>query len=205
MSPSKLGSDLSLWIALRSVIVTAVIALILAAGCTSHPNDVGVITDPLMAPIPQAPPPGKAFGYSPTSAPRMVHFRWRHGMPTAQIPNPHQAERLIVCIYDEQLGDCESGTRAGVPKPIWFEAAADDPQINRTPIKPERLPFVSSPDIHLGYEFRTSLRMRPEYRDRSLLWQVGACASGTCRMSDPQSLRIGPTIDWGREQGYEFD
>ena len=163
--------------------------LLANAGCTSQPTETDFIIDPLLAPVPQAPSEGRAYSFRSADAPPMVFFDWRHGMPTAQIPNPHQAERIIICVYDEQRGECESGTREGVPKPIWFEAAADDPKVNRAAIKQERNPFVRAPDMHLGYEFRTSLRMRPEYRDRRLLWQVGACASGTCRMSDPRSLR----------------
>ena len=111
-------------------------------------------------------------------------------MPTAQVPSPHQADRMILCVYDEQRGDCESGVREGVPPPIWFEAAADDPVLDRRAIQPERNPFATTPDIDLGYEFRASLQMRPEYRGRTLRWQVGACLSGTCRMSDPRSIRM---------------
>lgn len=121
-----------------------------------------------------------------------MEFVWRHGMPTAQVPNPHQAERFVICVYDQQLGRCESGVREGVPEPIWFEAADADPVVNREPVRQERLPFIRSPDIHLGYEFRTRLRMRPEYRDRTLAWRVGACLAGTCRMSDPRTLRMQP-------------
>lgn len=191
MSPTPLASNVMTWNSGWSVIMMTGLVSILALGCSSQPADVGVITDPLMAPKPQAPAQGRAYGYRSTGVPPMVFFKWRHGMPTAQIPNPHQAERFIICVYDEQLGECESGTREGVPKPIWFEAAAEDAAINRAPIKQELRPFVSSPDIHVGYEFRTGLRMRPEYRNRSLLWQVGACAGGTCRMSDPRLLRTG--------------
>lgn len=165
--------------------------MLAAAGCTTKPTEMDTIVDPLLAPIPSAPAEGRKYSFRSADAPPMVFFNWRHGTLTAQIPNPHQAERIIICVYDEQRGECESGTREGVPKPIWFEAAADDPKINRAAIEPERNPFVRAPDMHLGYEFRTSLRMRPEYRDRRLLWQVGACASGTCRMSDPRSLRMG--------------
>ncbi len=174
---------------------TVALAFLALPGCTSNPTVSAEINDPLLAPIQQAPPQGRAYGYRLASAPPSIIFEWRHGVPTKQIPSPHQAERIIICVYDEKRGDCESGTRYGVPKPIWFEAAADDPAVNRTPIELEKNPFVPSPDIHFGYEFRTSLRMRPEYRDRSLLWQVGACSSGTCRMSDPRSLRLGRPVD----------
>jgi hypothetical protein len=153
--------------------------------------------DPLVAPIPQTPAEGKAFSYRAADAPPMVHFEWRHGMPTAQIPSPHQADRIIICVYDAQRGECESGIREGVPAPIWFEVAAEDPKVNRTRIKHAWNPFVRAPDIHFGYEFRTSLLMRPEYGDRGLLWQVGACAGGTCRMSDPRAIRIGQPVDAG--------
>jgi hypothetical protein len=167
--------------------------LVLIAGCTSQPAEVESFIDPLVAPAPEAPPDGKSYPYPAAGEPPMVLFRWRHGMPSKQIPSPHQAERFILCVYEEQRGECESGKRAGAPSPIWLEVAADDPALNRTPIKQEKNPFVRSPDIHLGYAFRTSLRMLPDYRDRSLLWQIGACSSGTCRMSDPRSLRLGPS------------
>lgn len=177
--------------------VSVGVLMLATAGCTSKPTETDPIIDPLLAPVPQAPSEGRAYSFRSDSAPPMVFFDWRHGMPTGQIPNPHQAERIIICIYDEQRGECESGTREGVPKPIWFEVATEDPKINRTPIRHERIPFVRAPDIHLGYEFRTGLRMRPEYRGRRLLWQVGACASGTCRMSDPRSLRMGRSGESG--------
>lgn len=164
--------------------------LLAIAGCTSQPAEVTRISDPLLAPSPQAPPDGKVYRYRLTGEPPLVELVWRHGMPSAQVPSPHQAERMIICVYDEQRGRCESGSRVGVPQPIWLEADADDPAINRTPIRQKQLPFVSTPDIHLGYEFRTSLRMRPGYANRSLLWQVGACLGGTCRISDPQRLRM---------------
>jgi hypothetical protein len=160
------------------------------AGCISKAPEIEPIPDPLVAPMPRAPADGRQLRYSTTGAPPTVELVWRHGMPTAQVPIPYQADRMIICIYDEQRGRCESGSREGVPQPIWLEVAADDPKINRTPIRQERHPFISSPEIDLGYEFRTSLQMRPEYRNRNLLWQVGACLGGTCRMSDPRSLRI---------------
>ena len=170
--------------------------LLAAAGCTLQPPESEPISDPLMAPSPQAPPEGRTYSYSSDGQPPMVLFKWRHGMPTKQIPSPHQAERFIICVYDEKLGECESGTREGVPEPIWLEVAADDPVVYRRPIEQEKNPFVRSPNVNIGYEFRTSLGMHPEYRDRSLLWQVGACSGGTCRMSDPQSLRMGGPGQW---------
>ena len=175
----------------RSVLrLLAVFLLLPLAGCGLMPEEEEPFSDPLLAPLLQAPVDGHLYPYLPASGPPSVELVWRHGMPTARVPNPHQAERIIICVYDQQRGRCESGTREGVPKPIWFEAAVDDPAINRAPITPEQLPFLPSPDIHLGYEFRASLRMRSEYRDRTLAWQVGACLSGTCRMSTPRSLRI---------------
>lgn len=166
-------------------------------GCGSSPTDDAELGDPLMAPIPKAPAEGKAYSYRAANASPMVVFEWRHGMPTAQIPSPHQADRIIICVYDAQRGECESGTREGVPAPIWFEVSAEDPKVNRAPIKHAWNPFVRGPDIHFGYEFRASLRLRPEYGDRGLLWQVGACASGTCRMSDPRAIQIGRPVEAG--------
>lgn len=147
------------------------------------------LTDPLLAPLPKAPPQGQVFLFT-ADRPPLVRFEWRHAVPTARVPNPHQAERFILCIYDRAQGRCESGKRDGVPPPIWFEAEARDPLIERTPILPDRVPFAAPLDIHLGYEFATPLRMLPAYRNRDLSWQVGACRGGTCRMSDPWSLRI---------------
>jgi len=168
---------------------TALLSFAIAA-CVSEAPKVEPIRDPLVAPVPLEPADGQQLGYSTTGAPPMVELVWRHGMPTAQVPVPYHADHIIICVYDEQTGRCESGSREGVPQPIWLEAAADDPKINRTPIRQEKPPFISAPDIDLGYEFRTSLRLRPEYRDRTLLWQVGACLGGTCRMSDPRSFRL---------------
>jgi hypothetical protein len=171
------------------------IPLILSSGCSSPPAEVERLSDPLIAPLPQAPPDESRFGYRTGTQSPVVEFVWRHAMPTAEVPSPHQAERFIICIYERQRGRCESGHRKGVLRPIWFEADADDPMMDRTPIRQERLPFAPAPDIYLGYEFRTRLRMRPEYRGQSLLWQVGACLSGTCRMSDPRSLLMNRRVE----------
>jgi len=148
------------------------------------------LTDPLLAPVPTGPPPGQVFLFAAADRPPQVRFEWRHAMPTARVPNPHQAERFILCVYDKGRGRCESGVRAGVPPPIWFEADADDPVLERAPILPKRVPFAAPLPIHLGHTFGTRLSMLPAYRDRELWWQVGACRSGTCRMSDPRSLRM---------------
>lgn len=169
--------------------------LLALPGCQSVPTPSAALIDPLMAPIQQAPPPGRVFAYRSASEPPLIVFEWRHGMPTKQIPSPHNAEKFIVCVYDELLGECESGTRDGVPTPIWFEARADDPAIDRTPITLEKNPVAPVPDLNLGYAFRTSLQVRPEYRGRTLLWQVAACADGTCRMTNPRSLRLGQPAD----------
>jgi hypothetical protein len=176
---------------LRRIVRLGTISIIFViVGCMSEPAGIELTRDPLIAPVPQAPSDGRRYGYSPAGDPPEVQFVWRHGMPTAQVPSPHQAERMIICIYDQERGRCESGSREGVPRPIWFQADTDDPKIERTPIRQELPPFASPLDIDLGYEYRTLLRMRPEYRGRTLLWQVGACLSGTCRMSDPWSLRM---------------
>lgn len=193
MSPTHFCFRLGFEFRLSGVIVRLIAGFLAltAAGCVSQPPETDSIIDPLKAPVPQTPSEGRTYRYGSDGRPPMVLFAWRHGMPSKRIPNPHQAERIVICVYDQQRGECESGKRAGVPRPIWFEAAAADPAINRTRIEPEKNPFVRAPEILLGYEFRTSLPMRPEYRDRSLLWQVGACSRGTCRMSDPRSLRVG--------------
>jgi hypothetical protein len=175
----------------RAAVLAIALISLLAAGCVWKRAEVAPISDPLVAPSPQYPPDGSLISYPAGASPPSVELVWRHGMPSARVPNPHHADTMLICVYDEQKGRCESGTRQGVPQPIWLEAVADDPQINRTPIRQERPPFASSPDMDLGYEFRTRLRLRPEYRGRTLLWQVGACLKGTCRMSDPRSLRVG--------------
>jgi hypothetical protein len=174
------------------VTLTLGILFVLAAGCTLQPTRVEPFYDPLMAPSPQAPADKKIYHFGPTGEPPTVELVWRHGMPTAQIPSPYQAERIIVCVYEEQRGRCESGSREGVARPIWLEAAADDPAIHRTPIRAERPPFDSFPEMQLGYEFRVCLPMRREYRSLTFLWQVGACVGGTCRLSNPRSLRMDP-------------
>jgi hypothetical protein len=176
----------------RAAILGIVLISLLAAGCVWERAEVSSISDPLVAPSPQYPPDGSLISYpADAAAPPSVELVWRHGMPSAQVPNPHHADTMLICVYDEQKGRCESGTRQGVPQPIWLEATADDPLIKRTPIRQEQPPFASFPDMDLGYEFRTRLMLRPEYRGRTLLWQVGACLEGTCRMSDPRSLRVG--------------
>jgi len=195
LAETKPGHDMTIRHVIRAAGLMAGVLCSSITGCTFQHAESEPLPDPLVAPIPQAPPEGRAYVYPPTGLPPTVELVWRHGMPTGRVPSPHQAERFIVCVYDAQRGRCESGFREAVPRPIWLDAPADDPVIKRTPIKQKQLPFASSLDLQLGYEFRTHLRMRPEYRDRRLLWQVGACLGGTCRMSDPRSLRIGRVVE----------
>lgn len=174
--------------------------VLLTAGCQLEPEESDFPRDPLLAPSLQAPPDESTYHYDATGAPPTLELVWRHGEPTARVPNPHRADRFIICVYDQQRGRCESGLRAGVPRPIWLDVAADDPAIARDPIRLRRLPFASGPEVSLGYEFRASLQLRPEYRSRSLAWQVGACLGGSCRISDPRTLRVDSVVQLKNRQ-----